>query len=387
MICANNIEQPIRWGMVGGGRGSQIGHSHRDAARRDRNFKLLAGTFDVNPERGREFGVEELGLGANRCYADYQEMFAQEAEREDGIQAVSIATPNRTHYAISKAALEHGLHVICEKPLTFSAAESEELKEIAVSKNRVFGVMYGYTGYPIIAQAREMVKRGDLGKIRIVHMEFAHGYHAAEVEKDDPGLQWRLSPQSAGPSYIMGDVGTHCLQMGQMISGLEIESLSCVNRSFVESRELEDDSHVTIRYKDGAVGTVWASAVAVGNTHSFRVEIIGEKGTIRWWDEHPNQLEYAPLGEPVRMLDRGQGYLYGSARFERVGGGHPEGYFDSWANIYRNFAHAMTAAENDDQRTLAEIWFPNINDGIEGVRFVERCVESEKNDNQWVSFK
>ena len=193
MIRTDNLKQPLRWGQIGGGKGSQIGYIHRDAAQRDRNFKLVAGAFDVNPERGRAFGVEELGLDADRCYDDYQQMIEVESKREDGIQAVTIATPNSTHYAISKMALEHGMHVVCEKPLTFTAAESEELKEIALKHNRVFGVMYGYTGYPTIAQAREMVKRGDIGKVRIVHMQFAHGYHAEEVEKNDPGLAWRVT--------------------------------------------------------------------------------------------------------------------------------------------------------------------------------------------------
>lgn len=384
MIRKDNLKQPIRWGMVGGGRGSQIGGSHRDAAKRDGNFKLLAGVFDIDAERGRAYGVEELGLEADRCYADYKEMFAKETAREDGIQAVSIATPNSTHFAISKCALEHGLHVICEKPLTFTSAESEELKEIAIKHNRVFGVMYGYTGYPTVSQAREMVARGDLGKIRIVHMQFAHGFHAEEVEKNDPGLQWRVTKAASGLSYVLGDIGTHCLQMGHLISGMEMESLSCMKKSFVESRELEDDAHVMIKYKNGAVGTLWCSAVAVGNLHNFKVEIIGEKGTIRWWDEHPNQIEYAPLNEPFRMLDRGMGYLYESARHERVGGGHPEGYFDSWANLYRNFGHAMIAADNDQQSELKDIWFPGLDDGIEGVRFIERCVESAESSSQWV---
>ncbi len=385
MIRKNNLKKALRWGMVGGGKGSQIGDSHRDAAARDRNFELVAGAFDINAERGKVFGVEELGLKEERCYADYKEMFAREAQRVDGIQAVSIATPNSTHYVIAKLALEHDLHVICEKPLSFTSAESEELKAIAEKRNRVFGVMYGYTGYPTIAQACEMVKRGDLGKIRIVHMQFAHGYHAEDVEKNDPALAWRVTPEASGPSYILGDVGTHCLQMGQLISGLEMESLSCMRKSFVESRQLEDDAHVMIKYKNGAVGTLWASGVAIGNTHSFKVEVIGEKGTLRWWDEHPNQIEYASLGGQFRLLDRGMGYLYDVARFERVGGGHPEGYFDSWANLYRNFALAMDAANRDAQQELAEIWYPGVDDGIEGVRFVERCVESAKKDSAWVT--
>ena len=386
MIRKENLSKPLGWGLVGGGQGSQIGFSHRDAAKRDGNFQLLAGAFDINPERSKHFGMEELGLDEDRCYGDYKEMFNREAEREDGVQVVTIATPNSTHYTIAKLALEHNLHVICEKPLTFTAAESEHLKELADARGLIFGVMYGYTGYPIIAQARAMVENGDLGKVRIVHMQFSHGYHAEAVEKNDPGLAWRVTPEASGPTYVLGDLGTHCLQMGQLISGQKMESLSCMRSSFVEGRQLEDDAHVMIRYESGAVGTLWTSAVAVGNTHSFKVEVIGEKGTIRWWDEHPNQLEYAPLNEPFRKLDRAMGYLYDAARFERVGGGHPEGYFDSWANIYRNFGLAINAAKDGLQDQLKDIWFPGIDDGIEGVRFIERCVESADDGSKWVAF-
>jgi len=244
--------------------------------------------------------------------------------------------------------------------------------------------MYGYSGYPTISQAREMVARGDLGNIRIVRMQFAHGYFAEALEHNIPRLQWRLSQKSPNASYIIGDVGTHCLHMGQLISGLTIDRLSCMKSSFVAGRTLEDDAHVMIRYTNGAVGTLWASAVAVGSTHDFKIEIIGEKGSLRWWDEHPNQLAYAPIGEPFRNLDRGMNYLYDNARFERIGAGHPEGHFDSWANIYRNFALAMEAVETKNASALSDLWYPGLDDGIEGVQFIERCIESANNSSQWV---
>ncbi len=189
------FEQPLRWAMVGGGRGSQIGYSHRNAALRDGLFQLVAGAFDLNAERCREFGIN-LGLDADRCYANYKEMFEKEAQRPDGIQAVSIATPNSTHYEICKAALEANLHVVCEKPITFTTEEAEELKKLSAERNRVIGVMYGYSGFPMVQQAREMVKRGDLGEIRVVNMQFAHGFHNEEYEKNDPGLKWRVSQKS-----------------------------------------------------------------------------------------------------------------------------------------------------------------------------------------------
>ncbi|MCY9873183.1 Gfo/Idh/MocA family protein [Vibrio barjaei] len=385
-----HFEQPIRWAMVGGGRGSQIGYSHRNAAQRDGLFKLVAGAFDLDADRCRDFGVN-LGLDPERCYSSYKELFAQEAQREDGIQAVSIATPNSTHYEICKAALEAQLHVVCEKPITFTTEEAEELKTIAAQNNRVIGVMYGYTGFPMVQQAREMVQRGDLGEIRVINMQFAHGFHNEEYEKNDPGLKWRVSPEVSGPTYVLGDIGTHAFYLNEVMTGLEVDSLACMRQSFIESRApLEDNAHVMIKFKGGAVGTLWASAVNSGSMHQQKIRIVGSKASIEWWDEYPNQLRYEVQGEAPRVLERGMGYLYQDAEgvaSNRVGGGHAEGYFESWANLYHRFAMAFDAADRDDQEALAGIWFPGIDAGIEGVRLCEKCVESADQGAAWVSYK
>ena len=378
------VVNPIRWGQVGGGIGSEIGHVHRDAARRDNSFQLVAGAFDVDHKRCLALGVEQLGLDESRCYKNLDDMLEGEAKRPDGIQAISITTPNLFHYDMAKKALEANLHVICEKPLTFHADEALELQELAKKKNRVFAVMYGYLGYPIIEQAKEMINRGDIGEIRIVHMQFPIGCFAEEVEKNIPRLQWLLDPKKAGDSYVLADLGTHALQTGLHITGLEIESLSCVRNSFVKSRKLEDDGHVMMKFTNGAVGTLWASAVAVGNTHDFKVEIIGEKGALRWWDEHPNQLAYAPLNESYRLLEKGGNYLYSSARTERVLAGHPEGFLDSWANIFSNIACAIKANEAGEEQP-SHCWYPSVNDGVRCVKFIEKCVESSNANSAWVN--
>lgn len=384
------FEQPIRWAMVGGGRGSQIGYSHRSAAQRDNLFQLVAGAFDLDAQRCKEFG-SNLGVSEERCYSDYQEMFFKESQREDGIQAVSIATPNSTHYAICKAALEANIHVICEKPITFTTEQAEELKALSIEKNRVLGVMYGYTGFPMVQQAREMVKRGDLGEIRVVNMTFAHGFHNIEHEKNDPGLKWRVSPEVSGPTYVLGDVGTHAFYLCELITGLEVKRLSCMRQSFIESRApLEDNAHVMMEFESGAVGTLWASAVNAGAMHQQKIRIVGEKASIEWWDEHPNQLKYEVQGEAPRVLDRGMGYLYNDVdgvASNRIGGGHAEGYFESWANLYHRFALAFQAADNDDQEALANLWYPDVNAGIEGVRLCEKCVESADQNAAWVDYK
>jgi predicted dehydrogenase len=236
----------------------------------------------------------------------------------------------------------------------------------------------------MVQQARAMVHSGELGAVRIVRMEFAHGYHATEVEANDPGTKWRVSPEVAGPTYVLGDIGTHCFQMGALISGQEVASLCCMRSSFVASRApLEDDAHVMLRYRSGATGTLWASAVNVGSAHSFKVRVICERGSVEWWDEHPNQLQVARLGEPVATYERGHGYLDQSARFERVGGGHPSGYFDSWANVYRRFGLAMAKPAGVD---VAALSFPHAEDGVQGVQFVNACADSANAGSRWVDF-
>ena len=381
-----HLEQPIRWGMVGGGRGSQIGYIHRNSALRDRLFTLCAGAFDVNEERGREFGVN-WGVAPERCYPDYKTMFAEEAKRPDGIQAVSIATPNFTHYEILKAALEAGLHAICEKPLCFTTEQAEELVSLAKKQNRIVGVTYGYTGAQMVHQARRMIQEGMLGEIRIINMQFAHGYHSSAVEANDPGTKWRVTPEKAGPSYVLGDVGTHALFLADtMVPNLKIEKLMCARQSFVKSRApLEDNAFVLIQNDNGAVGNLWASCVNAGSTHQQKIRVVGEKASIEWWDEHPNQLTYEVQNEPVRVLERGMGYLAPSALEEdRIGAGHPEGLFEAWSNLYSRFAQAMDACDRGEN---VEFWYPNVHAGAEGVRWVENCVQSADQGAQWVDYK
>jgi predicted dehydrogenase len=382
------FSQPLRWGMIGGGRGSQIGYIHRTAAARDGLFQLVAGAFDINPERCVEFG-QNIGVGKERCYADYVEMFHRESQRADGIQAISIATPNKFHFEMSKAALEAGLHVICEKPITFRVSEAEELKQIAESKNRIIGVTYGYTGHQMIHQARNMIKNGDLGEIRIINMQFAHGWHSEAVEEDDPGTKWRVTPEFAGPSYVLGDVGTHVFYLAElMVPDLKIKNLMCSRQSFVPSRApLEDNAFVLMNFENGAVGNLWASCVNAGATHDQKIRVIGSKASVEWHDEHPNQLRYEIQGEPKQILDRGHGYNQNedpAVSANRIGAGHVEGLFESWANIYHRFALAMDQANRGEQNQT--LWYPDINVGIEGVRLIECCVESADQGSIWIDF-
>ena len=361
-----NVERPIRWAMIGGGRGSQIGYIHRSAALRDANFELVAGAFDINPERGKDFG-KNLHVDPDRCYADYKELIAAEAKRSDGVQAVSIATPNFTHFEIAKAALEAGLHVYCEKPMCFTVAEAEELEALVKSSGKIMFVSYGYAGHQMIEQARQMVANGDLGKIRVVQMQFAHGGNSAPVEKKSGAAAWRVDPKKSGPSFVIGDVGTHPLYLSEVIlPELKIKKLMCSRQSFVEGRVLEDNAMTLMEYDTGAV------------------RIVGEKGSIAWDAEHPNQLAYQIQGQAPAVLQRGAGYLYESARADdRIGGGHPEGLFEAWSNIYTKFAKAIALREAGKP---IDFWYPDVHAGVVGVKWVEKCVESANNGGTWVNF-
>lgn len=378
------LDHPIRWAMVGGGRGSQIGYIHRSSALRDNSFQLIAGAFDINPERGKDFGIQ-LGVAPERCYPDYKTLFAEEAKRSDGIEAVSIATPNGTHYEICKAALEAGLHAVCEKPLCFTYKQAEELVHLADSKGLVVGVTYGYSGHELIEQGRQMVMHGDLGEIRIVKMQFPFGAYNTAVEETNAAAKWRMNPKTAGPSFVLGDVGTHPLFLAEaMIPDFKIKNLMCTTKSFIKTRQLEDNAFVLMNLENGAQATSWSSAINCGALHGQKVRIIGSKASIEWFDERPNQMSYEIEGEPVRILERNGSYLYPEARKEdRISGGHAEGLFDAWSNLYRRFAIAMQAANKGEK---VDFWYPDVHAGAEGVKWVEKCVESASKGCIWVDY-
>ncbi len=377
------LKKPLPTGMIGGGEGSQIGYAHRNALKRDDLFVLKAGAFDLDRNKGRDFGVS-INIDAARCYRDYKELITEEQKRDDGIKVLIIATPNNTHYEIAKMALEHGLHIICEKPLTFTVDEAKELQTIAMKKQCIAGVMYGYSGYTMVEQMRQMIKDKIIGDIRIIDMQFAHGYHAQEVEKHDAGTKWRMTPEVSGASYVLGDIGTHCFQMGQYVGGLEVDKLLCTRQSFIKNRmPLEDNAYVWLKYKNGAVGTLWASAINIGSAHGFKVRVIGEKGSIEWWDEHPNQLSIAGEDGIAKTYEHGHHYLHDYAKFNRIGGGHPEGFFDSWANLYRRYGLHMAHIANEHED--GKRWFPSFHEGIEGVKFIEKAVSSSQQEI-WVDF-
>lgn len=385
------IKRPFRWAMIGGGRTSQVGYKHRSGALRDNTaFQLVAGAFDVDTQRGLDFGTN-LGVAADRCYPDYKTMFTAESKRSDGIEAVSIATPNGSHYEICKAALEAGLHVVCEKPLFFEVAQVEEIKRLAEQKKKIVGVTYGFSGYQMLLQARHMIENGDIGDVRMVNLRYTHGFSSSEdAEKYSDSQKWRVNPKISGSTFVIGDLSTHTYYMSQlMVPKIHIKKILCDRQSFIPSRApLEDNAYILMHYDNGAVGSAWTSSVDAGHMDSQTIRITGSKASIEFTDINPTQLLYEVQGKPNQILYRGMDYLDETALYdERLGPLHVEGLCDAWANIYLKFAVAMKAKDEGREDFLKNLVFPDINAGLEGVRWITNCVRSSDQGSIWVDFK
>ena len=373
----------LRWGMIGGGEGSQIGEAHRVAARLDDRFVLVAAAPDVDPARGRAF-ARRLGVADERAYPSWEAFVDGEAGRPDRVDVVTVATPNATHYPIAKACLEAGLHVLCEKPMTMAVKEATTLREIARREGRVLGVNFGYTGYPMVRQARAMVARGELGDVRVVRAQFAHGHHADAADADNPRIRWRYDPAQAGVSSVLADCGIHAQHMAGWVLGQRIEKVSAHYLSTVAGRELEDDASVQSLHAGGATSRLWTSAVALGRLHGLELEVFGSKGGLAWRQEQPNQLAWTPLGKPVRTLERGQAGLHRDAReASRIAIAHPEGMLEAFANLYADLHAAIRGTSARRDAALARL--PSADDGVEMVRFVERATRSARQGSRWLA--
>lgn len=386
-----SIPRPLRWAMIGGGRLSQVGYKHRSGALRDNTaFQLVACAFDIDAARGREFGVN-LGVPAERCYDNYQQLLEEEAKRENGIEVVTIATPNGTHFEIARAALNAGVHVICEKPLFFTSAEAQEIKVLAAEKRLIVGVTYGFSGHPLLMQMRAMIAKGEIGEVRMVELQYTHGFSASDsADKFSDAQKWRVDPKIAGPSFVLGDISTHTFYISQLLlPDLKIKSLLCDRQSFIPSRApLEDNAMVLMHYENGAVGRMWASAINAGSMDSQSIRVIGSCASLEWSDYNPGELKFEVQGQPNQTLHHGMPYLDESALAdERLGALHTEGLAESWANIYLRFAIAISATQRGDSKTLETLIYPDINAGAEGVRWIENCVRSAESGASWVNYE
>lgn len=375
----------LRLGMVGGGQGAFIGAVHRLAARMDDRYTLVAGALSSDPDRARASGAE-LGLSPDRVYTDFATMAAAEAEREDGIDVVSIVTPNHMHHGPAKAFLDARIHVICDKPMTTSLADAMDLVETVRSSGLVFCLTHNYSGYPMVRQAREMVRAGELGEIRVVQAEYVQDWLSTKLEETgQKQAGWRTDPARSGAGGCIGDIGTHAYHLAGFITGLRARELCAELTTFVPGRRLDDNVQVLLRYDNGARGMLWASQVAPGNENGLKIRIYGEKAGLEWHQENPNRLLYTPLGETPRVITRGGAGAGASAgRVTRIPPGHPEGYLEGFANIYTDAAELIGARLAGREPDPEALLVPTVEDGAIGMRFIEAAVASSADGGAWV---
>lgn len=366
----------LNWGMIGGGEGSQIGPAHRLGAQADGNFTLAAGALDVDAAKGKTY-AETLGIAPDRAYGNWQEMLAGEKNRADRVDLVTVATPNSTHFEITKAFLEAGFNVLCEKPMTMTVQEGEEIVRAAEAAGKVCAVNYCYSAYPMVREMRQMVATDQIGKVRLIVANFSHGHHGDATDADNPRVRWRYDPAMAGVSGQFADCGIHAMHMASFIAGDEVETLSADFASTIPSRTLEDDAMVNFRMTGGTVGRLWTSSVAIGRQHGFDIQVFGETGGMRWASEQPNQVYYTPVGGRTQIMEKGDGALSNEAqRLSRVAIAHPEGFPLAVANIYVDLAAKI--------RGLDAGSLPLAVDGLRSMAAVYAAVASAKDNGAWV---
>jgi predicted dehydrogenase len=378
-------------GMVGGSSDGFIGNVHRMAAALDGQIELVCGAFSSDPKRSKQTG-ETLHIDSARVYGSYEEMISKEKLLPAGnrMDFVSVVTPNHLHFHPSKVAMENGFHVICEKPLAFSSAEAVQLEQLVKKTGLVFGVTHNYTGYPMVKEARALVMAGKIGKIRKVIVEYPQGWLSDRIEADgQKQAGWRTDPKQAGISCCVGDIGTHAENLAEYITGLKITSLCADINTFVEGRLLEDDANILVRFDNGAKGVIIASQIASGEENELKIRIYGETGGLEWLQSDPNNLILKKSDRPKTVIKTGAGKSYLSEHallHTRLPGGHPEGYIEAMANLYRNFAFAVDAYQNKT-KTNPLYDFPDVSDGVRGMKFIEAVIGSGKNNTQWINLQ
>jgi predicted dehydrogenase len=377
----------LKYGMVGGGQGAFIGEVHRRSIALDDLAEIAAGCFSRSVENTTATG-KALGIAPERCYKTFEEMAEEEAKRPDKIDFVVIVTPNNTHFAAAKAFLSKGIHVVCDKPLVWELAEAQELAELSKKNALLFGVTYSYTGYPAVKQVREMIRKGEIGDIRFVNAEYPQEWLATPAEKgDNKQAKWRADPNISGKSNCVGDIGSHVENMVAYMTDLKIKSLCARLDKIVEGRILDDNASIMVEYTGGAKGLYWSSQIAVGYDNALRVRIFGAKGTIQWSQELPNYIEVFKMGQPNEHWSRGRDAFYPHAQsYSRIPSGHPEGYFEALGNIYKTYINALSKLKAGQTLSEADMDFPGVEMGVDGVKFINKCVESSNKGAVWVNY-
>ena len=379
--------------MVGGGPGAFIGEVHRRASQMDGGIELVAGAFDINPRKSKQMG-KQLCLDRKRIYGTYKEMLEKELKLPLGerIDFVSITTPNNWHFPIAKDFLKAGFHVMCEKPMTFDVKEARELKKIVRASRKVFGLMHNYTGYPMVKLARDIVREGDLGKVRKIVVRYPQGWLATALERTGHmQASWRTDPKQSGGAGCMGDIGTHAENLAEYITGLKIREICADLTIFVKGRRLDDDGNCLVRFNNGAKGVLHASQISIGEENGLAIWIYGEERGLEWHQEHPNYLYIKEPDGPVQVWRRGNNYVAersaAAARATRLPSGHPEAFFEAFANVYCNFADTVRAKLTRTKADKLMLDFPSVDDGLRGMLFIDTVLASTKSKQKWTKMK
>ena len=370
----------IRIGFIGGGANSFIGYTHRLAARFDNRFEFVAGVFSTNINKSILFGTS-LGLDKDRCYKDYKEMAIMEAQRVDGIQALGIMTPSGDHYKIAKPFIKNKIHIVCDKPLTSNIKDAEKLKQLVLKNKIVFALTHNYSSYPMLREAKEIVKKNKIGKIKIINIEYPQGYTVGIKKKNEKAtLKWRLDKSLSGPSMILSEIGTHAYHLLRYVTGLEVDEISAEVNSLSSEISVDDNAFVMMRMKNNARGMIWVSSAATGGENGLKIRVFGTKGAIEWFQDDPNNLKFTELNKPLKIITRASNAVSKfSLESSRLAAGHPEGFFEAFANIYTEFAEAINK-KNFKQSLYT---FPNIEDGLKGIKFVFAAKKSSNNNSKW----
>lgn len=385
------MSKKIKMGLVGGGPGSFIGPVHFRAAMMDGHIELVCGAFDADPQKSKD-AAGIYHVSPERAYGTWEEMLEKEnrLSSDQRMDMVAITTPNHLHFPVSMAALEKGFHVVCEKPVTISHDEAVKLAEKVDTTGLLFALTHTYTGYPMVKEAKYLISRNKLGTIRKIVVEYPQGWLSTPLEKTgNQQAAWRSRPEYNGPGGCLGDIGVHAENLAEYITGLQISELCADINSFVPGRALDDDASVLLRFEGGARGVLWATQIAAGEENNLTIRIYGEKGGMEWRQHDPNTLLLKMLDEPVQILRAGvnHGNLSEITKWNlRVPGGHPEGYIEAFANIYKNMAHAINQRSTNLPVDPAYLDFPTVHDGVRGMRFIEKVVESANSSQKWIKF-
>jgi len=379
-------KEKIRIGFIGGGENSFIGYTHRLAARFDNRFNFVSGVFSRNPEKSKQFAIS-LGVDPSRAYSDYNQMAENEKKRKDGIEAVGIMTPSGDHYSVAEPFINNKVHIICDKPLTATIKDANKLQRLVIKNNIIFALTHNYSAYPMLREAKTIVENGKIGNIRLINVEYPQGYTAGiKKNEEELILKWRLDPTRSGSSMILSEIGTHAHHLLRYVTNLEVNEVSAEVNSLSPEISVDDNAFLMLRMSNKARGMIWVSSAATGGENGLRIRVFGSKGAIDWFQDDPNILKFTEINKPLKILTRGSDCVSSlSYQSSRVAAGHPEGFFEAFANIYTEFAEEIIAKKNNKKHSIS-FSFPTIEDGVKGINFILAAKKSSKNNSKWIKF-